>query len=112
MSLIVRCDTCRLTVPRNSKMPPGWRTAAEYQRRGTRRVFVKMKHACPDCPVDVARPMPDGLPVCTTEEALAEVEEAGRFAVMDEGELRGSARKVLVRALAILDAARARIVGG
>lgn len=50
-----------------------------------------------------------GALVCSTTEALLELEEASRMAALDNHELRGASRKLIVRALRMLDAARNRL---
>lgn len=110
MSLLIRCDTCGCTVPKPGRMPPDWNSHAQYTGRGTRKKFDRMKHTCPNCPQEIPRPdIEESIPVLTAEQGLLEVEEAARFAMMDEEELTGSARRMVVRALAILDAARERL---
>ena len=109
MSLLIKCDVCGKTVPKPRRIPLDWSTSCEYEARGERRVFVRMRHSCPACPLDVPREATEDLPVITLEEAFREVEECARYAALDEGELKGSARKLLVRALSILDAARDRL---
>lgn len=110
MSNLICCDSCG-AIPKPGKTPKGWRAAPEYKSYGTRRAFVRVQHACPRCPMDVARPMVDDLPVCTVQEALLEVEEAARFSVVDGDELKGASRRLVVRALAMLDAAHGRLAG-
>ena len=112
MTTHVKCDSCGKVVPKPGKMPIGWRTSAKYVARGDRNVFAGMLHACAACPMDVSRPGPEDLPILTINQALLEVEEAARFAALDDDGLRGSARRMVVRALAMLDAARDRIAGG
>lgn len=109
MSTLIRCDVCGKTISKPGKMPSGWTTSCEYVNRGARKVFVRMTHGCPTCPLDVPREAIEDLPVLTETDALREVEESARYAALEEDELRGSARKLLVRALAILDAARDRM---
>jgi hypothetical protein len=95
-------------VPQPRKSPNGWKIDAEYKRRGTKRVFRRMRHFCPSCPRDIQRDIDESLPICTAQEGLLEVEECARFAILNEDELKGTARKMVLRALAILDVARMR----
>lgn len=111
MSVLLRCDTCGATVAQTRRLPDGWKISAEYITRNARKIFQRMRHACPECPSFHREPTsPDMiLPICSAREAHLEIEEAARFAAMDDRELKGSSRKLLVRALAMLDAARARM---
>jgi len=108
--ILLRCDHCGIQAMQIRKMPLGWRTVAEYKLRGARRVFVRMKHSCPDCPADIPREGLDDLPVRSAQEGLLEVETCARFALLDDQELKGTARMMVIRALAILDAARGRVL--
>ena len=111
MSLILQCDTCSAKTPKPRGLPSGWRISAMYETRKGRSVFVRMTHACPDCPMDLERP-PEfaDLPVLTEDMAELELEEAARFA-LNEKALAGPYRNMLERALAMLDAARKRTGG-
>jgi hypothetical protein len=100
-----------MTIPKPRKMLPGWLTSCGYKTRNGKKVFVRLAHACPDCPTDIPRPAVDSIPVCTVQEGMLEVEEASRFAMTEESDLKGSSRTLIVRALAMLDAARERLAG-
>lgn len=112
MSILIKCDVCGKIIPQPRRLPTDWSVSCEYKTsKSERRTFVRMLHSCPTCPLDVPREAVEDLPILTLEEAFREVEECARYAAVDEDELKGSARKLLVRALSILDAARDRLSG-
>lgn len=107
--IIIRCDVCKDQVPQPGQLPDGWRVHAEYRPNGAgRKVFIRMKHSCPDCPTDISRNAEEDVPLVTVQTGLREVEECARFALLNEEELNGMAREMVARAIAMLDEARAR----